>query len=209
MKLALPLGLAGLVIASLLAAPPVPASAGPADSYAAGGVAVVKNAGEAAVLDDGGAVCVKSSAAPSLGGGCVAFGASVSVVDAVQGTNVAFQVCIDNNGDGVCGSSGQPGANDPCADDIFFSHDDRGNFYNPLKVPGGFRTGCTGGPWQGYVVFLCTGVHNPGSPTGLPGVPHAHVATTGSIASGPLPGTGFGNFCNPGPTGPPKQYLLE
>lgn len=180
----------------------VSATSGPFDTYVSATTAVVKEAGQQPILDDGGTICNKGNPNPSLGGGCVLFGPwdSIHVSDSALGDNVAFQVCIDNNGDSVCGG-GNFGPTGQCFDEIFFSHDDAGNFYNPLgPLPQSFRFGCTGGPWPGYVVMLCSGVHNAG-------LAHAHSTTTGSI-TGTSGGTGFGDFCNPGESAPPKPYFV-
>jgi len=178
-------------------------SKGPHDQYVGGGTLVVKGEGQSPVVDQGNVVCNKSSPTPSVGGGCVAFGPwnSVLVTDGSSGTRVAFQVCIDNNGDSLCGG-GQDGTFDPCADQIFFSHDDHGTFYNPLgPLPTSFKAGCPGGPWAGYVVFLCAGVHNAGTA-------HQHAVTAGTI-TGVMGGSGFGDFCSPPDAAPPKQYTLQ
>ncbi|HEV8360407.1 MAG TPA: hypothetical protein VGR28_08150 [Candidatus Thermoplasmatota archaeon] len=194
-----------LATAGLLLAPGIQGAIGPADTYLAGSTLVVKPQGAQPILDDGGAICVKSSPAPSLGGGCVAFGLSVLVNDAGLGDAVAFQVCIDNDGDGVCKAK-----REACGDDIFFSHYDSGRIDNPIgPLPGGFRPGCPGGPWQGYVVLLCEGVHGGGNAGGVNVPAHAHAASTGSIAPTGLLGEGNqGNFCNAGLEAPPKPYRV-
>jgi hypothetical protein len=185
-----------LLGASLLIVPSGPA-AGNVVPYVASGTAVVKEQGQAPFADDGVVVC--GSSAPGIGGGCLPFGAddSVEVLDAAMGHHVAFQVCIDNNGDGRC-SAGREG--ERCADRVFFSHDDEGNFYNPLgPLPTGFDPGCAGGPFHGYVVFLCTGAHvlfDDGTALPIAGATHAHAATSGTI-QGATGGTGYGNFCRP------------
>lgn len=183
-------GLAALLLgASLLIAPAVPAPPSVVQ-YAAGGTAVVKEQGQPAQVDSGALACTQNGV--GVGGGCIPFGNydSILVQDAARGRNVAFQVCIDNNGDGAC--SGESG--NSCRDQQFFSHDDAGAFFNPLgPLPKGFLPGCPGGAWKGYVVFLCEGVHIPVRP---PGPGHAHPATAGTI-SGALSGTGYGNFCQP------------
>lgn len=176
---------ASLAIASLAPAPPSTVS------YVAGGTLVVKEQSQPAAVDSGALACTDDGL--GIGGGCIPFGPwdSIRVQDAVSGLKVAFQVCIDNDGDGQCAGEQQGGA---CSDDQFFSHHDDGRFFNPLgPLPKGFKTGCPGGAWQGYVVFLCEGVHVPVRP---PGPPHGHAATEGSI-SGALDGTGYGNFCQP------------
>lgn len=191
-----PILLVALTATATLATAGLPdlAQDAPSATYVGATVLVAKEA----KLDNGVIVCSRNG--PGIGGACIPFGQgpSIAVKDAALGSKVAFQVCIDNNGDSVC--SGPTGS--ACDDDIFFSHDDKGNFFNPLgPLPGGFRWRCNGGPWKGYVVFLCEGVHNAGGP-------HAHTATTGSIAPSPLAGTGFGDFCLPSPQPPAKRYVL-
>lgn len=174
-------------------------------TYTGGGALVAKQSGQAPVADTGLLTC-SASTGQGIGGGCVSFGsdplapASVQVLDAVTADHVAFQVCLDNNGDGACVSPDRG----PCADQIFFSHNDEGLFFNPLgPLPSTFKAGCPGGPWRGYVVFLCTGAHEAG------GGSHAHPATEGSITVLPVPGSGFGNFCG-GSTQDPsnKRYIV-
>lgn len=187
-----------LVVAAGLAG----ASAGPFDAYVAGSTLVIKDSGSSPLIDEGAVVCVKSGPEPSLGGGCVAFGLwdSIEVLDKANNHDVAFQVCLDNDGDSICGFTGNQ-TSDVCADDLFFSHDDNGNFFNPLgPLPTSFRFGCPGGPWAGYVVFLCEGVHNAT-------LPHSHLATQGTI-KGTWGGTGFGDFCFPPLNAPPKEYKV-
>lgn len=174
--------------------------------YTAGGTLVVKQAGQPATADTGALVCSPSGQTLNVGGGCVSFGpgpdfASVEVLDAVMAHNVAFQVCIDNNHDGACISPDRG----PCADQIFFSHNDDGLFFNPLgPLPVKHKDGCPGGVWDGYVVFLCTGAHTTG------GTAHNHAATRGSILTQTVPGTGFGNFCGGSPQDPSnKTYVVD
>jgi hypothetical protein len=167
--------------------------------YTNPGATVVRGNG-ATPADSGFAIC-QPALGTGTGGLCLPFGDddAVQVVDDTAGENVAFQVCIDNNGDGFC-TFGESG---PCADDIEFSHDDAGNFFNPVgPLRTGFRTGCPGGPWNGYVVIICNGVHVTASP-------HAHPATTGtaSVTSG---GEGLGTFCgNPRPDGAKPYFVLR
>jgi hypothetical protein len=194
------------VIAScLLAAMVLTWTPGRADTsvqYAGAGVAVVKSAGEPAAVDDGAVVC--STSGPSIGGGCLPFSGGVLVNDAVLGSAVAFQVCIDNNGDGICGGGGGGAAGDACGDQLFFSHSDDGRFHNALgPLPTTFLRGCGGGGWSGYIVFLCNAVHNAGAP-------HEHAPTTGTMTA-TTGGTGeFGDFCapHPGQAGPGKRYVV-
>lgn len=165
-------------------------------TYAGGGTAVVKETGRPPAADEGVLACAPGGSL-SLGGGCVAFGkdpdlTSVLVNDVTAGTDVAFQVCLDNNGDGRCVSPDEG----PCADQIFFSHDDGGRFFNPLgPLPTAFAPGCRGGEWHGYVVFLCEGAHVAGA-DGTGGVTHAHPVVHGTISTlNGWKGTGYGTFC--------------
>jgi hypothetical protein len=156
--------------------------------YQGQGAHVVRIAG-ITVTDEGSMTCSLSTGA-GTGGSCLRFdplnpAPAVSVQDSVNGTNQAFQVCLDNNGDGFC-TSPESG---PCADDIVFSHADGGAFFNPLSVAKGFRPGCPGSPFfPGYVVFLCGGTHV--DSTGA----HQHTAN-GGTTSLVVGGTGTGNFC--------------
>jgi hypothetical protein len=152
-------------------------------------------------LDRGSVICKSSGA--SVGGGCILFGPgdAIMVMDDMAGTNVAFQVCIDNNGDSLCGGRADPAG--VCPDDIFYSHDDAENFFNPLgPLPMSFKPGCVGG-FPGYVVFICDGIHVAEGG----GTPHQHIAPKGTInqAAG---GTGFGNFCG-GEEVPAKRYEVK
>ena len=160
------------------------ALAGDEGSYVAGATVVARD-GSVTTVDEGVVVCNDLSGV-GVGGFCVGFGGgdSVALTDLAAGENVAFQVCVDNSGDGLC-TSPEFG---PCADVIAFSHDD-GHFYNPVgPLPTGFAPGCSGG-FPGYVVFICQGVHG----TDL-SPPHAHPATggTGVVTTG---GEGSGDFC--------------
>lgn len=162
------------------------AQAGPSARYVSAGVAVARGNG-ATVVDNGAVVCDDGNGV-GVGGVCLPFSGddAVSVVDDHLGDELAFQVCVDNNGDGLCTT------NDPdpsCADDIYFSHNDAGDFFNPVgPVRTGFRTGCPGGAFDGYVVFLCDGAH------AVQNDAHAHPASTGvaTLTSG---GEGNGDFC--------------
>ncbi len=181
----------------------VGANAAASATYDQGGTTVVVRANGQSVIDNGGVIC--NSEGPSVGGGCVDFavptpgtnGGGLSVDDADNDEDVAFQVCVDNNGDGICGGP-QGNSKLPCGDDQFFSHDDGGRFFNPLgPLPTSFRRGCTGGEWHGYVVFLCTGVHDGTSSAGGPGTPHTHGASSGVIKT-THDAEGVGNFCGGG-----------
>ena len=179
--------LAAAIAVALSAFGSVPgAQAGPSARYVSAGVAVARGNGST-VVDNGAVVCDDGNGV-GVGGVCLPFSGddAVSVVDDELGESLAFQVCVDNNGDGLCTT------NDPdpsCADDIYFSHDDAGNFFNPVgPVRTGFRAGCPGGAFNGYVVFLCDGVH------AVANDPHAHPATTG-IATLTTGAEGLGDFC--------------
>ena len=154
--------------------------------YEGSGARVVRAAG-ITLVDEGSMTC---SATTGLGNGgtCLRFNPAVPdpavfVLDDALGPQVPFQVCVDNNGDGFC-TSPEEG---PCADDIVFSHADGGAFFNPLSVRGGFRPGCPGGAYAGYIVFLCNGVH-------VDATAHTHGGTTG-IARLVTASSGSGNFC--------------
>jgi len=187
-----------------------------AGGYVAGGTFVVKS-GDATPVDNGGAICQGLSGG-GVGGGCLplpspfsGFGTDVGFVEVVDNAadhNVAFQVCLDNNGDGKCGNppaldtaeaagaglglADGTSTNDQCRDQIFFSHADGGQFFNPLgPLPARTLEGCPNA-FQGYVVLLCTGEHND------PKVgAHTHTLTAGTIALAPV-GSGYGNFCGGG-----------
>lgn len=189
----------GLLLISLLTA--APALAG----YTAGGTFVVKTQ-FGTVLDNGGVVC-QGTTGDGVGGGCLPFpervpgtespGGFVRVYDNGAAQNVAFQVCIDNNGDGICGG---PQTNDQCRDQIFFSHNDEGKFFNPLgPLPTTFLRGCGPGSagggsstqHNGYVVLLCQGAHE------VDGTAHTHSLSAGSIGLSDF-GAGYGDFCGGG-----------
>jgi hypothetical protein len=178
-----------------------PYTVGSGARYMSGGTAVARKDGQPAA-DEGSMVCNNGDNV-GVGGFCTSFGGgdAIAVFDAAAGTDVAFQVCIDNSGDGVCTS---PDDRTHCADQVFFSHDDAGNFFNPIgPLPTGFAPGCFGGPWNGYVVFLCEGTHVSGSSA------HAHTATTGTgrVTTG---GEGSGTFCggtHAQPSG--KRYAVD
>ena len=184
-----------LIVLVVLTAFAAPALAG---SYVSGGTFVVKTQ-FGTLVDNGGVVCHGTDGG-GIGGGCLPFpgadgrGAFVRVADASAGDAVAFQVCIDNNGDGICG--GPAGAQGPCFDQIFFSHDDEGRFFNALgPLPTSFLEGCAvNGGFPGYVVLLCTGAHEVG------GAAHSHTLTQGTIGFAST-GSGYGSFCGGGAFG--------
>lgn len=171
-------------------------------------------------VDHGVVVCHKATEI-GIGGGCIPTPQGPPfAVNAIEVTDfigqpdhaIAFQVCIDLNGDGLCVSQGivppdptldeiaalctpsKPG--DPQIDLVYFSHDDLWNFFNPLGPlpPGSTKCppGLMKGPgFQGYIVFLCEGVHSPRD-----GAPHTHGATAGTIKGTTVPQTtGYGDFC--------------
>ncbi|HEX9697238.1 MAG TPA: hypothetical protein VGB64_13110 [Actinomycetota bacterium] len=169
--------------------------------YVGGATVVYKEAGNQTAVDEGAAACLVGTGT-GIGGGCLPFGAgtAVEVIDALgipTGTEheVAFQVCIDNNADLKC-TSGGASQTLPCHDEVFFSHSDDGLFFNPLgPLPGARSPGCPTGGWNGYVVFICQGVHTGQGPfPGTSGSPHAHPSTLGTIEL-TTGGSGFGDFC--------------
>jgi len=164
----------------------------PADTYVAGTTFVARGA-DITVADFGVVEC-NAMPAPSTGGACIPWsggGGGVRVVDAVNGTNVAFQACVDNDGNSLCG--GVPTVAG-CDDDIVFSHHDNGTFSNPLAAPTSFRAGCPGG-FRGWVVFLCQGTH-------ATTAPHTHEVTTGTVTAAGSGGPS-GEFCGGVPLGKP------
>ena len=198
-----------ILLLSLVTALAAPSMVG---AYTGGGTFVVKTQ-FGTLLDNGGVVC-QGTNGDGIGGGCLEFpdvptsddgtlgGGFVQVADDSAGREVAFQVCIDNNGDGVCGgpqnavaidspSGGLGGAR--CPDQIFFSHDDEGKFFNPLgPLPTSLLRGCEqNGGFNGYVVLLCQGAHEVG------GASHTHAVSSGSISLA-RDGSGYGTFCGGG-----------
>ena len=169
-----------------------------AQDYVAGSTAVVRATPGGTVADSGFVEC-SPAPAPSTGGACIpwtAGGSAIKVTDDVNGTAVAFQVCVDNDGNQQCG--GTPTITG-CDDDIVFSHFDSGAFSNPVAAPTSFRSGCPGG-FKGWVVILCQGVHGVGSP-------HTHEVTKGTVTS--VSGGGAsGNFCGGPPFVPGKPYFI-
>lgn len=179
--------LIGILLTALVAAPAL------AGAYVGGGTFVVRTQ-FGTLLDNGGVVCDGTNG-DGTGGGCLPFpkfareGGFVRVHDAQAGREVAFQVCIDNNGDGICGG---PQGDDRCRDQIFFSHDDSGRFFNPLgPLPTSRLADCPTSGHDGYVVLLCQGAHEVG------GSSHTHSVTRGSIGLSDF-GAGYGNFCGGG-----------
>lgn len=214
-----------LSLATLVVAGTLPSDAVTAAYYEGGGTVAVAKINGVTVVDNGAAICRPGGS--STGGACVPFaevgsdgrGGNVylGVTDETYGKEVAFQVCIDNNGDGVCGGPDGVGTA-RCGDDQFFSHDEDGRFFNPLgPLPNTFRQGCPGSAAHaGYVVFLCTGVHSSDA-TG----PHAHQADAGFAATVTKDDAtpAYGTFCGGSNGGVPipvngavlqaKPYTLE
>ncbi|HVF74864.1 MAG TPA: hypothetical protein VM938_07430 [Acidimicrobiales bacterium] len=156
----------------------------PADTYVSGTTFVARGANTTAA--DIGLVQCSPTPAPSTGGACIPWsggGGGIEVVDAVNGHDVAFQVCVDNDGDGFCGGLPLVAG---CDDFIVFSHFDNGSFSNPLAAPTAFKSGCPGG-FRGWVVFLCQGAH-------VDTTPHTHEVTTGTITAAGGGGPS-GTFC--------------
>lgn len=203
-----------LRIPFLLALVTAVAASSLAGAYVGGGTFVVKTQ-FGTVVDNGGVVC-QGANGDGVGGGCLPFptsvppsadgtlaGGFVQVADDAAGREVAFQVCLDNNGDGVCGGP-QPGVDSAlpaeglgqgfCRDQIFFSHNDDGRFFNALgPLPTSLLRGCEeNGGFQGYVVLLCQGAHQREG-----GAAHTHSLTSGSISLA-RDGSGYGTFCGGG-----------
>lgn len=177
---------------------------GVADTYTGGATFVARDGTGGTIADAGGVVCDGSGGGNSVGGACIpwsAGGTAISVVDDEPsiGTDVAFQVCVDHDGNRQCGGSPTVGG---CDDALVFSHFDDGTFSNPLAVPSpGFKSGCPGG-FPGWVVFICEGAHNVGVDA------HEHAATSGTITSVSTTGGASGQFCNNPPFQPGKAYRL-
>ena len=189
----------GALVVLAPTSPPDPAYAADPARYVSGGTIAARVNGGATV-DEGYVVCDDESGT-GAGGFCVPFGGgdAVWIDDEAAGEDVAFQVCVDNSGDGICTSPDFG----PCADTVVFSHHDDGSFFNPVgPVPTGFAPGCGAGAYDGYVVFLCEGVH------AFDGSVHSHPATTGTggVTTG---GEGTGNFCGGNPQPSRKAYVHE
>jgi hypothetical protein len=180
-----------LVTAAVTTTAPVepPAQAGAHARYVGSATAVART--NATTLVDAGGVVCDTGGGVGAGGLCLPFdgGNAVHILDAVNGENVAFQVCIDNNGDNFCTF---PDPDPVCGDEVSFSHDDAGNFFNPIgPLSTGFKSGCPGGSWRGFVVMLCEGAH---ADLASSNPAHVHPVTsgTGETVSG---GEGTGTFC--------------
>lgn len=203
------------VIGALSLSMALPGGAATPERYSGGGTVAVAQINGVTVVDNGAAIC--RPGADSTGGACVAFpersaGTNpenyVKVADDTYGPNVAFQVCVDNNGDGVCGGASGVGT-ERCGDDQFFSHREDGSFANPLgPLPTSFRQGCSTAGFPGYVVFLCTGVHS----NDVAG-PHQHDADAGAVSTASGDGKpNYGTFCGGGNGGtaiPVNGQLLQ
>jgi hypothetical protein len=159
------------------------------------------------VADEGVVVCDALIGA-GAGGACVPFNSAgaLQVNDLVLGTDVIFQVCVDNSGDGFCGNDDGLGG---CADSMTFSHAlNVAANSNPIEdLPAGFTAGCeNNGGFNGYVVFMCTGVHVlEAFPVPNANVdPHLHTATLGTVnavasgTAGYADGAGFCGTSDPG-----------
>lgn len=198
-----------LLVAPLLALAPVPA-APTTRTYTGAGTVVTSldyGTGRVTALDNGAVVCRDANGdgfhESGQGGVCIPFGQlggdAVYVHDAnIPDSQLSFQVCIDNNGDGICSGNGENGAYNPgvCADRIYFSHSSFGGNANPLYVnpvsTKNFHSTCNRGGFPGYIVIVCAGVHNNRSGT----APHLHEATTGTVTPAFLGGnTGSGDYC--------------
>ena len=183
---------------------PDAAATGAEAQYVSSGTVAVRADGST-VVDEGALTCADTDDVKAgVGGFCLPFGGgdAVAVNDTLAGQNVAFQVCVDNSGDGVC-TSPDTGT---CADVVEFSHDDAGNFFNPVgPLPTGFTPGCGIGAYQGYVVFVCEGVHTAGTAA------HAHPSG-GGFGYVTSDGEGLGTFCGgsgPAPTRKPYRHAEE
>jgi hypothetical protein len=184
-------------------------------TYTGAGSVVLSNplgANPVTLLDNGAVVCHTASR-QGTGGLCIPFSDlgtddSVLVSDDQVGSAAIFQVCVDNDGDGVCGGGkrGDPGSNDLCSDRIVFSHSRDGANANPMRLPvdGKFLydnfCGANGG-FAGYIVIICAGTHADES-----GV-HEHIASAGTVTTttgGVVPS---GDFCG-GPVAA-KAYIVQ
>ncbi len=156
--------------------------------------------GQLILADKGAVVCTDAGfgagTAAGEGGVCIPFdeldGDSVLVVDDMVGTAVAFQVCVDMDGDSACTGGIANLAPPGCEDHIVFSHRSRGNMnINPLWIPPDFRSTyelCGSSGFPGYVVMICAGVDSTPSP-------HAHTATSGAVTGTITGGSPSGDFC--------------
>ncbi|HWG90998.1 MAG TPA: hypothetical protein VNZ52_09155 [Candidatus Thermoplasmatota archaeon] len=229
-----------LILATALALVTLPATSaivpvGPSKSYVGAGTIVTNfnlaatpgTAGQITIADNGAVTCEDTNRdgiyESGTGGACITFaefgtkGNGIYVRDAsVADKDLAFQVCLDANGDGLCGNpagSVTSGSTDYCQDRIFFSHSTRdGSNANPLGLnrayfdyiwgPAGLNCGANGG-FPGFVVILCAGVHG-----GASLAQHTHHVTRGTITpiSDAPQMSDAGDFCG-GPVAA-KAYQL-
>jgi len=170
------------------------------------------------VLDNGAVVC---SGTTGVGGVCIPFtefpqdvdGAflidSIHLVDADDAIDSVFQVCVDLNGDGVCG--GRANRGNICEGDlVVFSHSTaEGLNFNPLFVnPAGALSlfeSCDSAGYPGYIVITCAGLH---AHTGAAASTHTHHVTQGTATPMFTGGTPSGDFCG-GAAAPAKAYRYE
>lgn len=165
--------------------------AGPGSIVASFDLGGPNTEGSATFVDNGAIVCEDVDGdgiyEKGRGGTCISFAQfhatgmdSILVEDALAYRDVAFQVCVDANGDGVCGDGF---FNDPfatgCRDIIYFSHSSfTGGYSNPMYMPYWAEQhfyNCGYGGFPGYIVILCAGAHQTqGDPTG-----HTHEVTFG------------------------------
>jgi hypothetical protein len=182
--------LAAVVLLATLMAGPVGAAS--PYSYQGPGVVVTQDAAGNTLIDNGVVRCQLAAPSGGQGGFCIPFsdisasGSTLTVNDASSGTNVSYQVCLDNNGNGVCGDS-----SGGCSDLILFSHSSS-SYANPMSgLPTSHAAGCPGSVgFDGLVVFICQGVHDT----------HVENASTGTgtLSSG----SGTAGFTEPGPPVP-------
>lgn len=171
----------------------------------------------ATFVDNGAVVCEDTNGDGTYdkgnGGLCIHFwevqGDSILVEDALAFRDVAFQLCVDANGDGICGSSNfsDPLGINGCRDEIVFSHNSfDGGFDNPMLIPRHLENAfwmCGGVGFPGYIVIICSGAHQTfGDADG-----HTHQVAFGQVYStygGTHP---RGDYCG-SPTDA-KKYVLR
>lgn len=212
------LGTLVLLLAGLVAAtPPAPGTG----HYDGPGVIVTSAGGNGlapTIVDNGAVVCrdTDGNGSPDhgQGGACIRFdelaGDSVYVkdFDPAIGPDVVFQVCVDLDGDGVCGGKQDPTGAGGCFDRIVFSHEtNSGANHNPLWVDPASSQAmwnfCGQPGFPGYIVITCAGVH---SHFDAPGTTHTHTVTEGLAIGVFTGGTPSGDFCG-APTAA-KAYLV-
>ena len=163
------------------------------------------------LVDNGAVTCTSTNfatgASAGIGGVCIPFndlgGDAVYVKDNSHGTDMAFQVCVDMDGDNICTGNSESGQFSGCQDHIVFSHNSfSGDFINPLYIPPIFRSDyymCGSAGFEGYIVIICAGLDS------VP-APHQHEASNGDVFGVTAGPTGFGTFCG-GPTAA-KAYAV-